>query len=168
MKKKKPLSPVDLDGSTVKVVDGKLTYLRTTQFTDGDLLDRFTGGNREAIKAVCATVAKRLAGPGLHDPDVIAALIPIFAAIGDGVDPSKAFKIPRHAPTKNTNLRDYEIKMSVKELMQKDDTGLAEACDIFSKSRECTVGFKSVEKICAGLTKDTVLQFPDDIFPIGR
>jgi hypothetical protein len=41
------------------------------QFTDGNLLDEFSKGNRVAIQKICKNSADRLSRGALTDPDVL-------------------------------------------------------------------------------------------------
>lgn len=141
------------------------------QFTDANLLTEFCNGNREAIRQVCKTSAKRIEQYGLlNDENVVDLLRQILGRIGEGQSPDEAFGWFGKTG-KNTSFRDWNIRMAAREMLIAGEN-LTWACGLLSSDsggEEITgysLSFSTVAAICAGLTKDTPLPLPDNIFPI--
>jgi len=159
----------ELDGCTVKVIDGKVTYRRIHQYIDGDMLERFNNGDRDAIRAVCATVAQRLSGPGLHDPELIAVLIEIFDFIGKGGEPNLAFewgKEDRHRPPEDLEYRDWYLKITIQDLMISDNISFTAACNRVADAGTFGLKKSQIFELCKGLKIDTPLPEPAIKFPM--
>ena len=148
--------------------------MRDEQFTDGSFLKKVTEGNREAIQKFCADLAKRLKSDGIHDVDAAIVLSGILEKISQGVSPDAAFgwkQISKGRRRENNELRDYLIKIAVSERMRSGQSH-PDACRAVSSAAEdggeFYLGFKMIEDICKGITKETEIPFPDDAFPVGN
>lgn len=140
-------------------------------FIDGGMLQ---SGNRQAVRQICGIAAARLleiadAAHVTHD-NVLDHLVSALQAIASGTAPDQAFGWATGARGRshgNFALRDWTIRVTVRERMR-DGESLEMACGTVSVEAggEFLLSFESIRKICRGITVESHLTLPDDIFPI--
>lgn len=139
-------------------------------FIDGRMLQP---GNREAVRQTCGLAADRLryiadrAGVG-HD-DILDHVLSALTRIAGGESPDKAFGWTCDGKGRqpgNLAARDWDIQMTVRDRMRAGESR-EKACGAVSDEAggEFLLGFESVKAICRGLTADSDLPMPDDVFP---
>lgn len=139
-------------------------------FIDGSMLQP---GNREGVRQTCGLAADRLrniadrAGVG-HD-DILDHVLSALTRIAAGDSPDEAFGWARDGkgrqPGNHAN-RDWNIRMSVRARMRAGESR-EQACSAVSAESggEFLLGFESIKAICRGLTADSGLPMPEDVFP---
>lgn len=139
-------------------------------FTDGGM---FEPGNREAVRQVCALATKQLrviakaADVGHHD--IFEHVLSALTRIAGGESPDEAFGWARDGKGRqpgNHALRDWEIRMTVRDLMRAGESR-EQACGAVSAESggEFLLGFESIKSICKGLKADSDLPMPENVFP---
>ena len=139
-------------------------------FIDGGMLQP---GNHEAVRQTCGLAANRLreiadeAGVG-HD-DILDHVLSALTRIAGGESPDEAFGWTRDGKGRqpgNHALRDWEIRMTVRDLMR-GGKSREQACSTVSDESGGVflLGFESIKSICKGLKADSDLPMPENIFP---
>ncbi|NYT58230.1 hypothetical protein H0A65_04750 [Alcaligenaceae bacterium] len=142
-------------------------------FIDGDMLQP---GDQEAVRQSCGIAAERLgeiakeAKVG-HD-DILDHVLSALRRIADGESPNEAFgwaQDSRGRRPGNHALRNFVVRQTVQTRMRNIGEARTKACfSVSSESEEGVflLGFELIKSICKGLTKDSKIPFPENIYPI--
>jgi len=140
-------------------------------FIDGGMLQQ---GNREAVRQTCAIAVNRLLEIAntshiTHD-DVLDHLTSVLQAIASGTSPDEAFGWAtgsRGRSPSNFAFRDWIIRMAVRDRMRSGESRES-ACGAVSTEvgGDILLSFESIKKICRGVTAESDLPLPENIFPI--
>ena len=139
---------------------------------DGSLLDKARKGDRESIMALCEYLASCQKDGNVPDAEAASFLCEVLEKIGNGEAPDAAFgwkQTSKGRRRQNSAYQQWDIKMSVQELMS-HGISWRRACEEVSsdKNGEFLRSKKTIENVCAGLTVDTELSLPDDLYPMGK
>ncbi|PTD95836.1 hypothetical protein [Pseudothauera lacus] len=142
-------------------------------FVDGGLLEP---GNKLAVRTMAKYALRsisedRRTAQVRHD-DALDWLEAALAAIAAGKEPNQAFgwsQSRRGNSAGNHALRDWEIKMAVRDRMRETGESKTVACENVSSDCDGEVPLKAerIKEICKGVTADSELPQPTDIFPIN-
>jgi len=151
-----------------KVSDLKGAY--TMSCLDGNLLSKAREGDRESIRALCEYLAICHKAGTFPDAAATSFLYEVLDKIRDGLAPDAAFgwKQNRKGRRKqNSVFLHWTIKLSGQQMMASGESWRAACLAVSSHGNsEFPLSEKAIEQVCAGLTLDTNLDIPDDIYPL--
>lgn len=152
-------------------------------YVDGGLLRKADEGDRSAITTMCELAVEHLqrlaAAAVCGSDDVTPWVIAALEAIGRGQEPNHAFRwnqSKRGRPKVGHEFRDWIVRREVREKLRQlnqdcpDGRHFSAACAAIASELggEIHLSDKRIEQICKGLTVDTELPPPEDIFPIEQ
>jgi hypothetical protein len=136
-------------------------------------------GNHAGLRKISIIAAKRLIEirrrACIDHDDALDFLLTALNAIGAGESPNNAFGWTRPgegagAPKGNFAYRDWDIRMTVQGRMREEGRSKEKmkVCGEVSidNGGEFLLSFDTIKEVCRGLTVNTELPLPDNLYPI--
>lgn len=145
--------------------------LAKDSYVDCGILEKAREGDRDSIMALCQYLTDCQKSGVFPDRGATNMLFGFLGKVAEGQDPSAAFgwkQATKGRRSQNTAFRDWEVKTVVQERMKHNESWRAACLAVSSESNgEFLLGQKTIENICDGLTVDTKIPIPQDVFPLG-